>query len=66
MSPADALRSATSVAARVLGREEELGRVARGHIADFVGVRADPLKDVSALREPVLVIKRGALILHHR
>ena len=66
MSPADALRSATSVAAHVLGREEELGRVARGYIADLVGVRADPLKDASALREPQLVIKRGVLILHHQ
>jgi len=60
--PADAaLRAATLVAARVLGLQDQLGRIAPGHLADLVAVRGDPLRDPSALRKPALVIRAGAL-----
>jgi imidazolonepropionase-like amidohydrolase len=58
MSPADALRSATVVAARVL-RRDDLGRIAPGAAADLVAFEADPLTDVSPLRAPTLVIRDG-------
>jgi len=66
MEPADALAAATTTAARVLAREHELGRVAPGHLADLVALRADPLEDVAALREPALVLKGGAVALDRR
>lgn len=63
MSPAQALRAATSVAAEVLGRGSELGRIAPGALADLVAFEGDPLADVAALRRPALVVARGALVL---
>jgi imidazolonepropionase-like amidohydrolase len=57
-----ALGAATAVAARVLGQEDRLGRVAPGHLADLIAVRGDPLVDPAALRNPVVVIQGGALV----
>ncbi len=59
MPPADVLRAATSVAATVLGRERELGRVAEGAAADLLAVRGDPRSDLSALRRVECVVKDG-------
>lgn len=61
MSPADALHSATTIAAAVLGRAGDLGRIAPDHVADLVAVRADPLEDPAALRNPALVVFRGVI-----
>jgi imidazolonepropionase-like amidohydrolase len=66
MSPKDALRAATSTAAKVLGREKDLGRIAPGYAADLVGVRGNPLEDVSALRRPVMVLREGRIVLDRR
>ncbi len=63
MSPGEALRASTSVAARVLGREADLGRVATGYVADLIAVRQDPLRDPSALRNTALVMKDGRIYL---
>lgn len=62
MAPADALRSATVVAARTIDRENNLGQVREGFSADLIAVKSNPLEDVAALRQPVMVIKGGALI----
>jgi imidazolonepropionase-like amidohydrolase len=61
MPAGDALRSATITAAKVLGRESDLGRIEAGYIADLIAVRDDPLHEISALRRPVLVIKAGRI-----
>jgi len=61
MTPAQAIRSATVDAARLLGREAELGRIAPGHYADIVAVRGDPLADVSLLRRVAFVMKGGVV-----
>lgn len=66
MSPADTLRAATTTAAKVLRRENDLGRVAKGYLADLIAVRGNPLEDISVLREPVLVIKNGTIIIDRR
>ena len=55
-----ALRSATSVAAKVLAIDG-LGRLAEGSPADVVGVRGDPLQDFDVLSEPVLVVRGGEI-----
>ncbi len=66
MTPTNALRAATSVAARVIGKGTELGRIERGYLADLIAVRGDPLKDPSVLRPPVVVIKDGKIALDRR
>jgi imidazolonepropionase-like amidohydrolase len=62
MTPMQAIQSATSEAARSLGKEGEVGSIAPGAFGDFVAVRGDPLKDVSALEHVDGVIKQGKLV----
>jgi imidazolonepropionase-like amidohydrolase len=60
-STREALRAATVTAAQVLGRGQDLGRIAPGCVADLVAVEGDPLADVTALRRIVLVVKAGSV-----
>jgi imidazolonepropionase-like amidohydrolase len=55
----EALRCATSEAARFLGEEGEWGTVARGQRADLLLLSRDPLHDLDALREPEAVFVAG-------
>lgn len=64
MGPLAALRAATSDAARAL-RRPDLGTLTPGARADLLVVRGDPTREASALREPLLVIQRGRVLLAH-
>ncbi|MBX7496922.1 amidohydrolase family protein [Qipengyuania sp. 6B39] len=59
MTDRQALASATTVAARVLGMEGEIGRLAPGYSADIIAVDGDPTKDVTALEQVDWVMVRG-------
>lgn len=57
----DAIRSATSVNARVLGMEDRIGAIEPGFLADIIAVDEDPLQDIEALRSVRFVMKDGVV-----
>jgi imidazolonepropionase-like amidohydrolase len=59
LSATEALAAGTSVAARVCGLGRRTGRLAPGLDADLLAVAGDPLADLTALRDVVLVVSRG-------
>ena len=62
MSPAEAIAAATTGAARLLGLEREVGRIAPGFSADLIAVDGDPLQDVRRLEHVDYVMARGRTI----
>jgi imidazolonepropionase-like amidohydrolase len=61
MTPLEAIRAATVVAADCLGWSDRVGSLAPGRFADMVAVEGDPLADITVLERPVAVLKGGAV-----
>ncbi|MFT4077547.1 MAG: amidohydrolase family protein [Asticcacaulis sp.] len=59
MSPAEALKVGTLDMETYLHRDQELGTIERGKLADFFLVAGDPTKDITALHETRMVLKGG-------
>jgi imidazolonepropionase-like amidohydrolase len=59
LTPAEAIRSATSAAAELLGRADDVGTLAPGRYADLIAVSSDPLADVAVLEHVPFVMKGG-------
>ncbi|MFE6160285.1 amidohydrolase family protein [Streptomyces sp. NPDC056486] len=59
LSALDAIRTATTGAAKLLGLERTVGRLARDFAGDVILVDGDPLSDVTALKKPVRVVRSG-------
>lgn len=62
LTPAEALASATSVAAKTLGLENEIGKIAVGYSADLVAVSENPLDNIRTLEKPAWVMVRGRIV----
>ena len=59
--PAEAIRMATSTAARFLEQSGRLGELAAGRLADVVAAPGDPLADITALERIDFVMKDGVV-----
>ena len=67
LTPAQALETATSNAAALLGMPDQLGAVAPGYLADLVAVDGDPLTDINAVIQHVRwVMRDGQVVVDHR
>lgn len=63
MSNFEALQSATVVSAELLHLEDRTGRIAEGFDADMILVPANPLEDIAALQDVLLVMSNGQIAL---
>jgi len=61
MTPQQAIRTATTTAAELLGWSDKMGTVEPGKWADLVAVSGDPLKDITELERVKFVMKAGAI-----
>jgi imidazolonepropionase-like amidohydrolase len=71
MTPLAAIRSATIVAAELMGWQDRVGSLAPGRHADMIAVAGDPLDNadgsgLDSLMAPVLVMKGGAIVRDRR
>jgi imidazolonepropionase-like amidohydrolase len=63
MTPAEALKTATTNGALLLGMEKSLGAVAPGYYADIVAVEGDPLADANVVIERVRWVMKGGTVV---
>ncbi|HZO21975.1 MAG TPA: amidohydrolase family protein [Steroidobacteraceae bacterium] len=61
MTPMQAIQSATSHGAELLGKRGELGVIAPGAIADVIAVPGDPLQDIHLMEKVQFVMKEGVV-----
>jgi imidazolonepropionase-like amidohydrolase len=59
VDPMDTIRRATSIAAKAVGADGDVGSIEQGKYADVIVVSGDPLRHMDVLRAPTVVIKRG-------
>ncbi len=63
-TPMEAIASATSVAAEVMGWQDRVGAIEPGRFADIIAVEGDPLEDVDLLTDVGFVMKGGEVVKH--
>jgi imidazolonepropionase-like amidohydrolase len=61
-TPLEAIQSATTMAAELLGWEDRVGSLRPGRYADLIAVEGDPLDDVTVLEEAPFVMKGGEVV----
>ncbi len=62
MTPLQALQSGTTQTAKMLGIDQEVGRVTPGLYADLIALDSDPTADIAALRTISFVMKNGVIV----
>jgi imidazolonepropionase-like amidohydrolase len=63
MTPAQALQTATTTAADLLGKADALGRIKPGYLADLIGIEGDPLEDISAVIKSVRWVMKDGIVV---
>jgi imidazolonepropionase-like amidohydrolase len=61
MTAMQAIQSATTSAADLIGWKTKVGQIAPGYFADLVAVKGDPIKDITVLEKVDFVMKGGAI-----
>jgi imidazolonepropionase-like amidohydrolase len=63
MTPAQALATATTNGAAILGMEKSLGAIAPGYFADIVAVEGNPLSDINVVLNNVKWVMKGGTVV---
>lgn len=63
MTPAEALRAATTTAAELLGVEDRTGRIEAGLEADLIVLERNPLEDIDVMQDVLMVVSDGEVIV---
>lgn len=63
LTPTQALTTATTIPAELLGAGDRLGKIAPGYLADLVAVEGDPTKSINAVSQVRWVMKEGAVVV---
>jgi len=63
LSTAEALRAATATAAELLGVDDHTGRIAPGLQADLIVLERDPLADIAAVQDVLMVVSDGRVVV---
>ena len=66
ISPMDAIKAGTSVAAELLDQSEKIGHLAPGMLADIIAIPGDPLQDITVLQNVVFVMKDGKIFRYDK
>ena len=64
LSPIQAIQTATTTAAELLGMQDKIGEIKEGSFADIIALKKDPIKDISALQNIDWVMKDGKVYKH--
>jgi imidazolonepropionase-like amidohydrolase len=62
IKPMDAIKSATSIPAELLGRSDDMGQIKKGYVADIIAIKGNPLEDIRLIQKVDFVMKAGFII----
>ena len=63
LTPMEAIRAATAVAAELLRVEDHTGTLVAGHDADFIVMERNPAEDIGAVQDLLMVVSNGVIVL---
>ena len=64
LSPYEAIKAATSLAAELLKVDDHTGRIAVGFDADILVIERNPLENIGVIHDPLLIMNNGKIVLN--